>query len=146
MRASMRWISGFSPRSKNMPLLVRSGLSSSPPVAVCTVSERASRGRRRGLAARLSDILAYGAGWNDAVLLACALRGESLAELADLARALAGSAERLRETEEQGAAFARARDFGGLSLLELVLDPQALSTGATLDQTRAMGEASQRRA
>ncbi|MFT3689668.1 urease accessory protein UreF [Paenirhodobacter sp.] len=57
----------------------------------------------------LSDILAHGAGWNDAVLIACALRGESLDELADLARALAGSAERLRETEEQGAAFARAR-------------------------------------
>ncbi len=57
----------------------------------------------------LGDILAHGAGWNDAVLLASALRGEAVAELADLARALAGSAERLRETEEQGAAFARAR-------------------------------------
>ena len=61
------------------------------------------------LADWLSDILAHGAGWNDAVLLACALRGEAVAPLADLARALAGSAERLRETEEQGAAFARAR-------------------------------------
>nr|BAB21070.1 ureF [Rhodobacter capsulatus] len=57
----------------------------------------------------LSDILEHGAGWNDAVLLACGLRGEDLADLSDLARALAGTAERLRETEEQGAAFARAR-------------------------------------
>ena len=55
----------------------------------------------------LCDILEQGAGWNDAVLLACGLRGENLTELADLARALAGTAERLRETTEQGAAFAR---------------------------------------
>ncbi|MBZ4021976.1 urease accessory protein UreF [Rhodobacter sp. TJ_12] len=57
----------------------------------------------------LTDILHHGAGWNDAVLLACALRGEDLGALADLARALAGTAERLKETEEQGAAFAKAR-------------------------------------
>lgn len=57
----------------------------------------------------LSDILEHGAGWNDAVLLACGLRGADLAALSDLARAVAGTAERLRETEEQGAAFARAR-------------------------------------
>jgi len=62
-----------------------------------------------GLADWLSDVLGHGAGWNDAVLMACALRGEEVAELTALARALAGSAERLRETEEQGAAFARAR-------------------------------------
>lgn len=61
------------------------------------------------LADWLGDILAHGAGWNDAVLMACALRGDDMAGLADVARALAGSAERLRETEEQGAAFARAR-------------------------------------
>lgn len=61
------------------------------------------------LAEWLGDILAHGAGWNDAVLMACALRGEAVDELAELARAFAGSVERLRETEEQGAAFARAR-------------------------------------
>lgn len=66
-------------------------------------------GDEQSLEEWLSDILAYGAGWNDAVLISCALRGENICELADLARALAGSAERLRETEEQGAAFARAR-------------------------------------
>ncbi len=57
----------------------------------------------------LCDILAHGAGWTDAVLLACALRGEPLEDLVALARALAGSAERLAETEAQGAAFARAQ-------------------------------------
>lgn len=61
------------------------------------------------LALWLGDILAHGTGWNDAVLMACALRGEDMDGLADVARALAGSAERLGETEEQGAAFARAR-------------------------------------
>lgn len=66
-------------------------------------------GSAEALACWLGDILAHGAGWNDAVLLACGLRGEDLSELNDLARALAGSAERLRETEEQGAAFARAQ-------------------------------------
>jgi hypothetical protein len=34
--------SSFSPRWKNMPLLVRSALPSSPPVLVATVAERAS--------------------------------------------------------------------------------------------------------
>ena len=62
-----------------------------------------------GLAEWLTDILARGAGWNDAVLLACTLRGEDSDALSGIARALAGSAERLRETEEQGAAFAKAR-------------------------------------
>ena len=45
MRRSMRWISGDSPRSKNMPSLVRAALTSLPPVVLSTVSERARRGR-----------------------------------------------------------------------------------------------------
>lgn len=61
-------------------------------------------------AAWLAAILDHGTGWNDAVLLACALRaGADFAALDQTARALAGSAERLRETTEQGAAFALAR-------------------------------------
>ena len=64
-------------------------------------------------AAELSDwlaqILTYGAGIQDAILLAHALKeGADLDGLAGLARALAPSAERLQETMEQGAAFARA--------------------------------------
>ncbi|MBN2760725.1 MAG: urease accessory protein UreF [Rhodobacteraceae bacterium] len=58
----------------------------------------------------LAAVLDHGTGWNDAVLLACALRpGFDLTMLDQTARALAGSAERLRETTEQGAAFAIAR-------------------------------------
>ncbi len=56
----------------------------------------------------LQDVLGFGAGWQDAVLLAQALeRDADLPALAGLARALAPSAERLIETMEQGAAFAR---------------------------------------
>jgi len=58
------------------------------------------------LAAWLENILRYGAGWQDAVLLSHALDGGCDA-LDDLARALAPCAERLQEGLEQGAAFAR---------------------------------------
>lgn len=82
------------------------------------------------LAEWLADILAQGAGWNDAVLMAMALRGEDLITLADLARALAGSAERLRETEEQGAAFSRAQaEMTGAVLASLPL-PLAVARAA----------------
>ena len=69
-------------------------------------------GRVRGgtaLAAWLADLLEHGSGWSDAVVLSLALRpGADHAALADLARALCLTAERLIETTEQGAAFARA--------------------------------------
>lgn len=56
----------------------------------------------------LEGILNHGAGWQDAVLLAQGLRpGADPGALDDLARALAPSAERLRETLDQGQAFAR---------------------------------------
>jgi urease accessory protein len=57
----------------------------------------------------IGDVLRFGAGRTDAVLLAHALRpGADLAALADRALALAASAERARETLEQGAAFVAA--------------------------------------
>lgn len=57
----------------------------------------------------LSAILRHGAGRQDAILLACALwDGADADALADLAHALAPSAERWRETMEQGAALAKA--------------------------------------
>ncbi|MGE0500602.1 MAG: urease accessory protein UreF [Rhizobiaceae bacterium] len=60
----------------------------------------------------LSDLMTFGSGWNDAVLLAQAWRrardGSDLSELRDLAEALAGSEERHRETMLQGAAFVTA--------------------------------------
>ena len=56
----------------------------------------------------LSDILRFGAGKQDAVLLSAALEpGADHDELAALCVALQPSAERLREVAEQGAAFAR---------------------------------------
>lgn len=61
-----------------------------------------------GLDRWLRGVLEHGGGWQDAVLLSLALRpGSDHAALAGLARALAPSAERLAETEEQGAALAR---------------------------------------
>jgi urease accessory protein len=55
----------------------------------------------------LGHLLRHGSGRADAILLHAALRGEDADGLADLARALAASAERARETEEQGAALVR---------------------------------------
>lgn len=61
-----------------------------------------------GLADWLRQVLCYGSGMQDAILLAHALeKNADRAGLADLARALAPSAERLAETSEQGSAFAR---------------------------------------
>ncbi|PYE87333.1 urease accessory protein UreF [Phyllobacterium leguminum] len=67
---------------------------------------------RESLRKWLVTILAHGAQWNDAVLLAEAYRAcddaERLHEIAELAEALAGSAERHRETMLQGEAFLTA--------------------------------------
>lgn len=57
------------------------------------------------LAAWLGDVLEHGAGRADAVLLHAAHAGDQEADA--VARAFAASAGRLRETLEQGAAFAR---------------------------------------
>jgi urease accessory protein len=58
-----------------------------------------------GIGAWITGVMRHGAGQADAVLLA--LRGEDPGDLDALARALAGSQERLAETLDQGAAFAR---------------------------------------
>lgn len=52
----------------------------------------------------IADVLERGTGRNDAILLAHAWRG---ADVADLALALSGGAERRRETLEQGKSFSR---------------------------------------
>ncbi|EPX75941.1 Urease accessory protein UreF [Salipiger mucosus DSM 16094] len=54
----------------------------------------------------LTDALEHGAGWSDAVLLSEAARGGDVAALAELALAMAPSAERRREAQEQGTALA----------------------------------------
>jgi urease accessory protein len=66
----------------------------------------------------LSDCLWHGAGRNDAIFLAHAYRAEdrtALLELAELAVAMAASAERHLETTAQGAAFSKVTEsvWGG---------------------------------
>lgn len=60
----------------------------------------------------ISGLVEFGSGWTDAVLLADAHAAATdparLAEVADLAQALAPTAERLAETMGQGAAFLKA--------------------------------------
>ncbi len=60
-----------------------------------------------GLAAWVGDVIEYGAGRSDAILLAQAMAAEEPGAVAELAEALAPSAERHLETMAQGAAFAR---------------------------------------
>ncbi|HMQ41730.1 MAG TPA: urease accessory UreF family protein [Paracoccus sp. (in: a-proteobacteria)] len=70
--------------------------------------DRGAVGDGAALAGWLADVLEYGAGWSDAVILSLALRpGADHAALDELARALCLTSERLTETLEQGAAFAR---------------------------------------
>lgn len=67
-------------------------------------------------------------------------------DFAALARAYGGHGELVQRQDQFGPAFARAHASGRLAVIELHLDPQALSTSATLDDTRAAGQALQRRA
>jgi urease accessory protein len=60
-----------------------------------------------GIQAWIEGVLRHGSGQADAVLLALVLRGGDPAGLDALARAMAGTKERLAETVEQGTAFAR---------------------------------------
>jgi urease accessory protein len=83
----------------------------------------------------LADVLTFGAGRQDAVLLALSLRGGADHDaLSALARALQTSAERLSETMEQGAAFARA--VSALTGRDLPARPLPVAVGqaaSTLD-------------
>ena len=87
----------------------------------------------------LSQVLTYGTGMQDAILLAHALPLDAdIPLLAGLARALAPSAERLAETLEQGAAFARATSaITGRDLPPVAL-PVAVGQAA---QTLGLGKA-----
>jgi urease accessory protein len=60
-----------------------------------------------GIGRWIAGMLRHGSGQSDAILLASALRGEDPAALDHVARAMAGTKERLAETVEQGTAFAR---------------------------------------
>ncbi|MFV0245607.1 MAG: urease accessory protein UreF [Qingshengfaniella sp.] len=62
----------------------------------------------RALEVWLRGVLHHGGGWNDAVALSLMLRGADPDRIAALVLALAGSAERRRETLAQGRAFSAA--------------------------------------
>jgi len=62
-------------------------------------------------------------------------------DFAALARAYGGHGEVVEKTADFGAAFERAQAAGLPAVIELRLDPRALSTGMTLAETRAAGEA-----
>lgn len=80
------------------------------------------------LSAWLAQVLTYGAGLQDAVLLSNALSSDADHDaLSLLARALAPSAERLQETMEQGTAFARTTS--ALTRCDLVSRPMPVAVG-----------------
>ena len=80
-----------------------------------------------GIGAWIEGVLRHGSGQADAVLLACVLRGGDAADLDAVARAMAGSRERLGETVDQGAAFARTvAALTGRTLPPRALPPRAL--------------------
>lgn len=88
----------------------------------------------------LSDVLEFGSGRQDAILLAAALKpGADLTALDALACALQPSSERLRETIDQGTAFARTvsavtgRDLVPRSL-PLAVAEAAYPLGLPVDQ------------
>lgn len=89
---------------------------------------------KKDLSSWFCDLLENGPGWNDAVLLAESWRAASgkkpLAEVAELATAMAFSSERHLETVEQGRAFLlAARAWGDLPSLSADC-PLPVSVGA----------------
>jgi len=97
-------------------LALQQWLSPAYPVSAYAWSQGLERAIAAGdvpdaaaLEAWVRDVLAHGQGWTDAVFLARAreAEGETLAGIAELAAAFAPARERLAETREQGAAFAR---------------------------------------
>ena len=77
-----------------------------------------------GLGGWVETLLCHGSLWNDAVFLAhawrCSQDAVALSETADLGRALAGSAERYRETVLLGNAFVSAASAWPHEVLELL--------------------------
>lgn len=90
----------------------------------------------------LTQLLQFGSGWNDGVLLAESWRRASaegdLTELSELAEALAGSEERHRESVLQGAAFVQAASAWPLSVLGRLPAncPYSIGVGAVAGASR----------
>jgi acetolactate synthase-1/2/3 large subunit len=61
-------------------------------------------------------------------------------DYAALARAYGGYGEVVTRSEEFGSAFRRACEWGTVAVVECRVDPEALTTGATVSQVRAQGE------
>ena len=66
-------------------------------------------------------------------------------DFAALARAYGAHAETVRRTDEFAGALERARACGRAALLHVVVDPQALTPNASLDELRAQGMRTQSR-
>lgn len=80
----------------------------------------------------LGGVLEHGAGRSDAILLCAAHAAEDIAPIAELAAALAPSAERRAETMQQGAAFAATtRAVWGLDVPDMAF-PVAVGRAAGL--------------
>ena len=75
----------------------------------------------------IADVLAHGSGLADAAILCAVLRGREPREMADLAAALAPSAERWRESAEQGRALALA--LGAMGEADLAPGPLPVVLG-----------------
>jgi acetolactate synthase-1/2/3 large subunit len=58
-------------------------------------------------------------------------------DFAGFARAYGGHGETVKATEEFGAAFERARASGKPSIIEIVLDPEAITPTRTLSEISA---------
>jgi urease accessory protein len=89
-----------------------------------------------GLRDWLAALIGFGSGWNDAVLFCEAMRraeaGDDCGELAELAEALAGAAERHMESCLQGRAFAEAAAAWSPDLARLLPEncPYPVAVGA----------------
>ncbi|WP_380058675.1 urease accessory protein UreF [Falsihalocynthiibacter sp. SS001] len=77
-----------------------------------------------GLERWITDVLEFGAGHVDAILLSQSMAGQ---DLADVARAMAASRERLIETEAQGRAFADT--VNGIAYFDLPHAPLPVVVG-----------------
>jgi urease accessory protein len=87
----------------------------------------------------IADVIDHGTGRADAILLAHALRPDAdLAALADLAHALAATAERLQETLDLGGALART--VNALTGADLPALPFPLALGAAARDLELPGE------
>ncbi|RYG91176.1 thiamine pyrophosphate-binding protein [Loktanella sp. IMCC34160] len=62
-------------------------------------------------------------------------------DFAELVRAYGGHGETVEVQDQFAAAFDRAQAAGTLAVIEVKIDPEALSTGMTLSEARAAGEA-----